>query len=64
MTLNNVMGATLRYFTTFDRFEGQLRHSSWSQIITVRNKKMLPKDFIFDSRPIITYGDIRRDYCK
>jgi len=29
MTLNGITALTLRFFTEFDSFAGQLRHSGW-----------------------------------
>jgi len=35
MTLNGVIALVLRYFTEFDGFAGQLRHSGWRQTYNV-----------------------------
>jgi len=36
MTLNGVIALILRFFTEFDYFAGQLRHSGWRMAYTVR----------------------------
>jgi len=36
MTVNGIIALILRYFTEFDSFAGQLRHSGWRPIMSVK----------------------------